>query len=346
MQISTNDIKVKPNNDSQVEYVYSMDEYIEKLLLIKQPSLDKLYGDLDKKSDILLLTKKIFNDFNISDIASVKINEQTENSYYRFYSISYDKRTYYNNCIETVLHEVAHFFCCVIFNVKYEQHGAFFTSVLKWLFKHYNLLNDNDFKSIEENTSFQKIKFVDEAIVNIETFNIEKANTLLKKLDFIKDRKINNSETFIFKDLIKKENHHLIINNKSGKAIYTIRKLFAFELETEMFNNMNENDLSNFVLYSPIYVMDSYGYQVTARNHWAGQYGFRVHFAERDCNGVRVRAVSKVIRHHDRNEVNKRLKAMTSISKKNEKKYKRCLTLSQYNLLLQSFEKSVYEVEL
>jgi hypothetical protein len=341
MQLLAKDIKIIPNNDTQVEVVYEMDHILESLLELRKPSLDKLYGDLSKDSDIIELTKKIYADFNLENMSSVKMSRHLTTSSYRFYSISYSKYHYDKNCIEVVLHEVAHLFCSVIFSLHSEKHGALFASVLKWLFNYYGLLDSVDFDIANDLLRKGKVKFSDDSICHIEALSKEKAEEILNKYKFESDSRLNNTKKYTYTD-ISNCTQHCLWKEEEGKGIYTIRKLFGYEIEDLKYSLMDKASLENFVLYTPIYVMDSSGYQVTAKHHWAGSEGLKAYSVEECEETNRLVIMKNIIRNYDRKEIKSELKEMVNFSKRTGQKYKRCTTISQYESILKQIEKAIW----
>lgn len=341
MQILAKEITKRLKNETQKLNVYKLDRYLERVMEEESVNLDKLYGNLSKDSSIIELTNKLFNDFNVEDVSSASINPKgyVGYSYQQGYRIIYDEGVFESNCIETVLHEFAHYIVDNLFSLR-DKHGAFFTTVLKWLFNHYEIMDELHFEVGNKVVANGKIKFLDEALIEIRALSNVEVEYLLENKDMIRKTKSGTSVKYELINKDKKEKHVLRHNEKTGKGVLTIRKLFGYELEELMIENISKEELLGFTIISPIYVMDDEGYQVTARCHWAGMEGFEI--SEVVKEGEKYKLKKSICRKYDKEELKRNIKQVVSKAKQNKLKYKRCYTISEYYILRMKYSDLVY----
>ena len=339
MQIKANDIRVEPNNDTQKELVYRMDYELERLLEIENVDLSKLYGDLPLDCDIVTLSDKIFEDFNLQGISASRYCERTTHSNYRFFTVTYNTHAYKNRCIETVIHEIAHYFTSIVFGVNYERHGAFFTTVMKQLFKHYELLEDSDFEYANLKATGNRVKFVDEALIELKALNETETEDMLKKYDFQDKSPFSNVKAYEY--IENNKVHRVLFNQENNKSVYTVRKLFKFEKNNLKVEAMDKEKLLNYVLYSPVFSMCDRGEQVTNWTSYAGQPGFIMHrVVENEEGKLEVRR--RVVRGYCKEEIKEIKREMIKENKSESKKYKNATTLKEYHNLRKNLKKNVY----
>lgn len=341
MQLLAKNIKTRSENDTKKEVVYDLDFYLSKIIKKGFCKLNKLYGELPTDVSIVELTKKIYKDFNVNEISEVKIKENINYSYYRLKTIVYSDYELKNNNIEVVLHEFAHYIVAEMFNVKESSHSDFFSTILKWIFNYYNVLDEDYFYRRNELVAENKIKYLDEAIVKltpVDSFEIEE---ILNKNVFKSIRENDRFKKLIYIDKEKKEEHVLLINEVNGKGVYSIRKLFGYEIKKIEIKESNKEDWKGYVIFSPIHIIDDCGEQVTARDHWAGQEGFVFHEVVEQEDG-RLYLNKKIYRNYDKEEVKREIKKIVYRLKKEKKKYKRCSTISKYFELKLDIEKKIY----
>lgn len=341
MQLLAKSINKKSKNDTQKINVYKLDRYLERILERGYVNLDKLYGDLPKDSSVIELTNKLFADFNVENISTTMINPKGNvgYSYQQGYRIVYDEKELEGNGIETALHEFAHYIVDNLFSLK-DKHGAFFITVLKWLFNHYEIIDELHFEVGNKLVANGKIQFLDDALIEIRALSSIEVDYLLENEDMVLKTKSGTSTKY---ELINKETnqkHVLRYNEKTGKGVLTIRKLFGYELNELMVKNIPKEELLGFTIISPIYVMDDEGYQVTSRSHWAGQEGFEI--VEVVKEGEKYRLKKSICRNYDREELKRNIKQVVYRAKQNKLKYKRCYTISEYENLKNSYANHIY----
>lgn len=316
-----------------------MDYELERLLKIQKPDLNKLYGDLPLDSDIVTLSKKIFKDFNIEDISHVCYKENVKHSNYSFNTVTYNQIAYEEKCIETVIHEIAHYFTDIVFGVTCEKHGACFTTTMKHLFKHYGLLNDADFNYANSKAAYGNVKFIDEALIKLQPLNEQETIDMLEKYSFEKKPSLTTKNVFVY--IEGGMNHRLLINEETGKSVYTIRKLFKFEKTNFKIKSMTNEELTSFVLYSPIFSMDDRGEQVTNWLSYAGAPGFLEHTIVVNKEGeIEIR--KNIIRKYCKDEVKSLKKQKIKENKLENKKYKNSTTLREYEEVIRILMDRVY----
>jgi hypothetical protein len=332
MQIIANDIKIKSFHDSQKNKVYSLDTELESLLNIKKPNLSKLYKN-HNNIDIIKLTKQILSDFSLS-YCTVDNQSKYTYSFYNFSHIGYCDYHYNSNNIEVVLHEVAH--CLVdklFYNAWFNAHGAFFTSILKWLFKYYDLLDDNDFIKANQTATNGKVKFIDDAIIDIKFISIEEIESLKsnKNLELKTLFTSKLSQNLHYQDIENNRYHYIAIDLEQQTAIYTIRKLFAFEKNYNSFEESTEKELENFMMVSPVVKMDSYGYHCTAKSYC--EYGYINCWVEkRDGEYVIIKKINMLYYKED---CIKDMKETIICSKLSKQKYKKYSSFNKFEETLE-----------
>lgn len=207
---------------------------------------------MPKDSSIIELTKKLYKDFNIEDVSTVSVhhNENIGYSYQQGYKIVYDQKEVEDNGIETVLHEFAHHIVDNLFSLK-DKHGAFFTTVLKWLFVHYEIMDKVYFDVGNELVANGKIKFLDDALIEIKKLSKVELDYILENKEIKRKSRFNTSHKYEYIDYNKNEKQVIIQNTVTGCGVITIRKLFGYELKEKLIKNTNSDDLLGFSIISP-----------------------------------------------------------------------------------------------
>lgn len=333
MQIKSSDIIVKFKKDSNKTFSYQLDDAIFYMIKAKKPCLKKLYGDLNpKKTDIVELAYKVLSDFCLDNVTAKNCpladNQYTYKSYVQGDSIFFGNYHYKQNNIEVVLHEIAHIICDKHFYSPFEKHGALFVSVLKWLVLHYELLTEEEFYFACEDANNSKIKMTDESIISIDFISGDIQSYVDLFIDKSKESSYysKNGKKYI-ENLRYKENgiyHILQINYEKMKAVLVKRKLFGYEdFSDNIFSKFTNEDLNNFHLISPVFLINYNGYR--AFHRYEGEKGYT--YYQVDTSFVINKSYEFV---YDLKDYQSQIKCLTKKLKKEGIKYKRCSTYEEF----------------
>ena len=335
MQLDPNSIIVKYKKDSQKKMAYRLDDALSEFISKNKPSLKKLYGELNPEtSDLIALTKKMARDFSLDNLEVRHCPKADEGFLYHSYAghnrITFGSYHYNKNDIEVAIHEFAHIICDTLFKSSFERHGALFISVLRWLMNYYELISYKEFDSICE-YNFNKIQRTDETIVSIEFIN-ENIEILIEQFEK-KSRESSyykkNNEIYI-QSFQYKENgllNILYVNHETKKGTLVKRKLFGFEdFDNSIFKHFKNEELLNFYLISPAFLIDYDGYKTTSRDY--GCLGYKYYKVDNDFH-----VSSNYENVYNREDCQSQLKCLTRKLKSENIKYKRCFTYEEFDIL-------------
>lgn len=336
MQIKPQDIIVKFKKDSNKDFSYQLDDVLFDMIKEKQPCLKKLYGSLNPDTtDIVQLSYKILEEFCLDNYTVKHCKEADKGYLYRSYvqysTIFFGDYHYKQNNIEVALHEIAHVLCDKNFNSPFEKHGALFVSVLKWLILHYELLTEEEFEIACKKANNFKVKMTDESIVSVEFINdgIEKYIEVFNEKSREASYYQKNGEKYIENTRYKENGlfHILQVNHEKMKGVLVKRKLFGYEdYSNNIFSKLSNEELVNFHLISPVFLMNYDGWKTSSR--YEGDKGYSYYkvddtfYIDREYECV-----------YDLKDYQSQIKCLTKRLKEENIKYKRCSTYEEFDIL-------------
>lgn len=336
MQINPLDIIVKFKKDSNKDFSYQLDDVIFDMIKEKKPCLKKLYGDLNPETtDIVQLSKKVLSDFCLDSVNVKHCMEAdqgyTYRSYVKYNSIFFGDYHYKQNNIEIALHEIAHVLCDSHFNSPFEKHGALFVSVLKWLILHYKLLTEEEFDIACQKANDFKVKMTDETIVSVEFISddIDCYINLFDEKSKVTSYYQKDGKKYIENSRYKENGlyHIFQVNYEKKKGVLIKRKLFGYEdYSKNIFSKLTNEELVNFHLISPIFLMNYNGRKTNHRNE--GSKGYSCYKVD-ECFFV-YREYEYV---YDLKDYQSQVKCLTKRLKEEKVKYKRCSTYEEFDIL-------------
>lgn len=240
-----------PKNDKQKDFVYAMDNDIE--FYIKnncEKEVNKIFskGDYLKKANDFFFLEG-FNNIKVfgnksKGISQVNIGQQR---------LSFSNISIKNDCIETVIHELAHGVSAFHFGYnRHDAHGEVFVHVLFYLLNKFLNISFNELTKLahkNEVSYFYDFSLSSKVIKKEEYDKIENKF----KNDFIQERDSVNKD-FSCKSFLNNNKMNTLFKNTEGHYRISERDLTAFEedLYINQFEQYTKKDLINLKIISPI----------------------------------------------------------------------------------------------
>lgn len=335
--------RVKSNKDHQRNDVYRFDSIIVNYLKNNDIDYSKLYEGLSENANVLELSYKVADDFNLSldnrhDLFSFT---NSTYSYCQYHRVFYSQNNISNKIymIETMFHEIAHLFNVVQLGKSQSGHDGGFLFLLRMFFDFYNIIDAATFNALLE--KFGKVIIYDNYLeikeLNDQEFKLAKSTT---------EEVLAKRNNYFIVDEDKKELFYTK-NEKNGKCILYSRNKYGYEYKNNVFDNMDFLELKNVIIISPVMKISYNGYRTTSKYDYDN--GFLYHTISCDyeySNGFNSFIIDKNYSVFDDIETAKKeVSSFSKDHKKNNYDVFRTYTFEEYSLLVEEFEKSFKEKE-
>lgn len=248
MQINIKTINVLRKKDVDSQFRYSFDEALSYLV-------KKHYKT---ETDILTLTRKLLNDFGLFDVKIIQTNKDYSYATALTNCIAFSQYHIEKNCIETAFHEFAHIIAQYVFSLPTgNQHDSVFSSILKFLLLKYEILTADQ---IDYAQTISHTELSDAAIVKLEITSHAEANQFINSLGLEREPKYNFEHTDQ-----KQQLNYRVMFCENDIAVISVRQLYGFEIEQNIFSELTDSELSSFVLFSPNVLLNDNGEIITSK---------------------------------------------------------------------------------
>lgn len=243
-----------PKNDKQVDNVYHLDHKIENY--IKEYNIKEL--DNYSKHESFLVKSKIyfenegFNNLTIFDSQSDKTSFVNINNQ----ELAFSKPAIKINCVETIIHELAHAVCSFHLGYNYaDHHNEIFVNVLFSLLVKYLNISNNILEHLADKFNVRYFYNFNFKISDITKNQYEERIEYCKK-NYVLIKDCSSKKNDFINHVFLNKNKKITIMFKNSNGVYkeTERDLLKFEedLYINKFLDFSKRDLINLKIISPI----------------------------------------------------------------------------------------------